>query len=325
MDRKDSTASQDGFIDLQQLDPSPIESPYDVGDEEKQLPLPPRPPMLNRSSTLGLSGGGGGGGYVYYCTTSLPHIFDKADKRTVTRLQKYSSYVFTIYATMHISNTSLIPLITRSVPAAEPYLLLTRPYYQSFPLEPLLITLPIATHILSGLALRIHRRNIAIARYGANQHSVSERFAQRISVWPPVSTLSASGYILAPLVIGHAFVNRIVPYIYEGGSSSVGLGFVAHGFAKHPVVAWTGYGALIITAAGHFVWGMANWRGWTVSGAGNEKKAKRRWWTINGIVVALAGIWMAGGLGVVGRGGLTEGWVGKGYDALYAKVPLVKL
>lgn len=65
---------------------------------------------------------------------------------TVTRLQKYSTYAFTIFASFHITNTSIIPLVTRSVPASEPYLLLTRPYYQSFPLEPLLVTLPIATH-----------------------------------------------------------------------------------------------------------------------------------------------------------------------------------
>lgn len=226
---------------------------------------------------------------------------------------------------MHITNVSLIPLLTRSVPAAEPYLLLTRPYYQSFPLEPLLITLPIATHILSGLALRIHRRNLAIARYGASQHTPSERFAQHISVWPSVSRLSLSGYILTPLVLGHVFVNRLVPYIYEGGSSSVGLGFVSHGFAKHPWVAWAGYTALVVTATGHFVWGMARWQGWVVDGAGTEKKAKRRWWTVNGVWVALAGTWMAGGIGVVGRGGRTDGWIGKGYDALYAKVPLVKL
>jgi hypothetical protein len=58
---------------------------------------------------------------------------------------------------------------------------------------------------------------------------------------------------------------------------------------------------------------------------GKDKKAKRRWWAINGISAGLAGLWMAGGLGVVARGGKADGWVGKGYDALYAKIPLVKL
>lgn len=241
----------------------------------------------------------------------------------VTRLQKYSSYIFTVYLSAHITNTSLIPLLTRSVPASEPYLLLTRPYYQSFPFEPLLITLPIATHILSGLALRIHRRNANLARYGASTISVSSRLEKRLKVWPAVSWSSLSGFVLAPLVIGHAFTNRLLPWIYEGGSSGVGLGFVSHGFAKNPIVSWTGYVAMIGVAAGHFVWGVARWNGWVP--VGNSKKAKRRWWTINGISAGLAALWMAGGLGVVARGGKADGWVGKGYESLYSHIPLLKL
>lgn len=103
----------------------------------------------------------------------------------------------------------------------------------------------------------------------------------------------------------------------------MGLGFVSHGFAKHPFIANTGYAALIAIGVGHFVWGIAQWNGFTP--VGSDKKAKRRWWTINGIAAGVMALWMAGGLGVVGRGGLSEGWLGKGYDALYAKIPLVKL
>jgi hypothetical protein len=58
-----STESQDTLLSLQQLEPSPIESPF---ESEKQLPdLPPQP--LARSSTLGLSGSGYGA--VYYRTS----------------------------------------------------------------------------------------------------------------------------------------------------------------------------------------------------------------------------------------------------------------
>lgn len=103
----------------------------------------------------------------------------------------------------------------------------------------------------------------------------------------------------------------------------MGLGFVSHGFARHPVVAWAGYVSLVGVAAGHFVWGAAKWRGWLPRG--NDKKARRRWWTLNAIAVTLAGLWMAGGLGIVGTGGTADGWVGKGYDELYSKIPLVKL
>ncbi|CAG8979732.1 hypothetical protein HYALB_00011457 [Hymenoscyphus albidus] len=297
MERRDSTASQSTLFSLQQLDPSPFDSPD--SEYDKQLPNLPR----QSSNPLGLSGSGHGAAYY------------------LTRLQKYSSYVFTIYTSFHITNTSLIPLLTRSIPESEKYLLLTRPYYQSFPFEPLLITLPIATHILSGLALRIHRRNANLVRYGAVHLPISTRLERRLKVWPEVSWTSFSGYILAPLFIGHAFINRLLPWVYEGGSSSVGLGFVAHGFAKHPAVAWTGYVSLIGIASAHFVWGAAKWNGWVVHGT--TKKARRRWWGLHGASVAVAVVWMAGGLGVVASGGMAEGWIGKSYDVLYSKIPLV--
>lgn len=126
-----------------------------------------------------------------------------------------------------------------------------------------------------------------------------------------------------PLVVGHAFTNRLLPWIYEGGSSSVGLGFVSHGFARHPVIAWTGYAGLLTVAASHFVWGAAKWGGWLPRG--NDKKARIRWWSITAISATVAGLWMAGGLGVVGRGGMADGWIGKGYDELYSKIPLLDL
>ncbi|KAJ5035085.1 uncharacterized protein L3040_008346 [Drepanopeziza brunnea f. sp. 'multigermtubi'] len=297
MDHRASVSSQDTLVSLEQLDPAPIDTPPGL---DEGAPSPPKNP-----TGLGLSGSGHSS--VYY----------------LTRLQKYSSYAFTIFASFHITNTSIIPLITRSVPAADSYLLLTRPYYQSFPLEQLLVTLPIATHVLSGLALRIHRRNANVARYGASHLSTSERFQQGLKVWPAVSWSSLTGYVLTPLVLGHSFVNRLLPWIYEGGSSSVGLGFVSHGFAKHPFVAWTGYSALVGAGAAHIVWGIARWNGWVP--VGKDKKARRRRWAINGIAAAVTALWMAGGLGVVGRGGLTEGWIGRGYDEVYSKVPLVNL
>lgn len=124
-------------------------------------------------------------------------------------------------------------------------------------------------------------------------------------------------------MLSHAFVNRTLPWVYEGGSSGVGLGFVSHGFAKHPLVAWVGYTALIGVGAAHFVWGIARWNNWVPHGS--DKKAKRRRRTINGISAAIAALWMAGGLGVVGLGGKADGWVGRGYDELYSKIPLLKL
>ena len=82
MDRRESTASQETFISLQQLDPSPISSPeYNV---DKQLPDLPTPQPPSRSSTLGLSGSGSGHSSVYYCKFLLYHVQNLADNRSNT-------------------------------------------------------------------------------------------------------------------------------------------------------------------------------------------------------------------------------------------------
>lgn len=230
---------------------------------------------------------------------------------------------------MHITNTSILPLCTQSVAASEKYLLLTRPYYQSPFLEPLLVTIPLAIHITSGALLRLHRRNTAIRRYGSASlpspvHTRPQNQARKFSFWPVMSYSSISGYILTPMVLGHVLVNRVLPWWFDGSSSGVGLGFVSHGFAKHPLIAWTGYGALIGLAAGHFSWGWSKWLNLTPDGS-NSKKSRRRWWEINASSVFLAVLWMAGGLGVIARGGKASGWVGKVYDELYAQIPCLDL
>lgn len=230
---------------------------------------------------------------------------------------------------MHIANTSIIPLITKSINDSDKYLLLTRPYYQSFPMEPLLIVIPIIAHVGSGLAMRIIRRNQNLQRYGAHSLSPSVRMQTKQRIWPTVSWNAISGYLLAPLVFGHAFVNRILPLWVDGGSSGVGLGFVAHGFAKHPFVANAGYSALVATFCGHVVWGIAKYQGLTPVGNGEMgsqgRTGKRRWWAINITSLALTALWLAGGLGVVGRGGLGTGWVAQLWDDIYARVPLLSL
>jgi len=112
------------------------------------------------------------------------------------------------------------------------------------------------------------------------------------------------------------------------------LGFVAHGFVRHPVLAWGFYGALIGVGVAHVVWGWGRWVGWLPAWTGSGsmtgdparvKRTRRRWWVMDGFVVLVAGLWAAGGLGVVARGGPGEGWVGKGWDELYERVPLLKL
>ncbi|KAM0325069.1 hypothetical protein ACHAQA_007608 [Verticillium albo-atrum] len=337
-------ASQETLVSLLQLDPAPIESPY--AEDEKDLPPLPQDADLEDSNTstisglptpLGLSRSnsyGGGHGSIYY----------------LTRIQKYSSYLIPVFTTIHFANTSLIPLLTRSVPASETYLLQSRELYQTTFTEPLLVTLPIAAHIASGLALRLLRRAQNLARYGGStpgmyalarsrtnspsrQSQVPAGRPKALRIWPPLSWIATSGYALAALVAGHVAVNRLLPLYVEGDSSNIGLAYVSHGFARHPVVSWLAYTALIAATAGHTVWGAARWAGiapvamgWRGAGPRVEDKKDRRrrrraWWGVQGAVVAVAALWAAGGLGVVARGGLTHGWVGKVYDGILDALP----
>jgi hypothetical protein len=362
-----SRASQETFISLLQLDPLPIETP--PIDREKDLPPLPEetssslssrtgtaadganftpPPTIagsSTTSTLGLSGSGSGShSAIYY----------------LTRIQRYSSYAFGLFASLHIATTSVLPLLTRSVPASESYLLQTREIYQTSLSEPLLVVLPILAHVASGVALRLVRRAQNLRRYGGatpavkpatgkhghdgrahgHGHGQPMPLAQQQQqqhwsrLWPPLSYISVSGYGLAVFVGAHVFMNRVLPLLVEGDSSNISLVYVGHGFARHPLPSWLAYLGLVGFGAGHVVWGWAKWlgfsqrAGWKVGHITGhtevDREARRRrrrlFLVINGIAAAVAGLWAAGGLGLVARSGRVEGWVGKVYDGLYEKV-----
>jgi hypothetical protein len=241
----------------------------------------------------------------------------------VLRIQKYSSYTFTAFAALHIANVSIIPLATRSVIESNRYLLLTRPYYQSALTEPLLVGLPLVAHVTSGIALRLWRRRQALQRYGAET-----RTDKRTIPWPVLSGTSALGYALVPLASFHVWTTRILPLYAHGDSSLINLNYISHGFALHPFVSFTGFTVMVGVGVWHFVWGASKWLGFAPSQVDSDEEdralvRKRRWYAINGIAAALTGLWLAGGLGVVGRDGKMPGWVGKEYDELYKYLPII--
>jgi len=142
-----------------------------------------------------------------------------------------------------------------------------------------------------------------------------------------------SGYVFAALAGAHVVMNRVVPLVVEGDSSNIGLAYVSHGFARHGPLAWVYYISLLGIGCGHIVWGWAKWLGFSQKAAWNggklsngtvDKATRRRrrrvWLAIHGAAIALAAVWAAGGLGVVARGGASDGWVGRVYDGLYEKV-----
>ncbi|KAI8959384.1 DUF1691-domain-containing protein [Daldinia sp. FL1419] len=319
-------ASQETLMSLLQLDPSPIDN---ASLYEKDLPPLPeealessgystkRTPTGSTSTTLGLSGSGRGP--IFY----------------LSRIQRYSSYTFSFFAGLHVANTAVIPLVYRSVPYSEPFLLMARELYQTPFTEPLLVALPVVAHVASGIALRLLRRRQNLQRYGgetpgmwALHHSKSPNPKRSIQIWPPLNYISVSGYIFVGLLASHVGMNRILPLVVDGDSSNIGLQFVSHGFARHPLPPWIAYSLLLSIGVGHMVWGWAkwlnlappaNWKKITVDKQ-LRKRRRRAWWGIQAVTVGLAALWAAGGLGIVARAGPAEGWLATVYDNIYMAI-----
>ncbi|ROV99223.1 hypothetical protein VPNG_08226 [Cytospora leucostoma] len=250
------TPSQETLMSLLQLDPTPMP------DTEKDLPPLPEEtseksrsirPGHARTTSLGLSGSSGS---TYY----------------LTRIQRYSTYALSIFTGLHLANTSLIPLITRTVPASESYLLLAREIYQTPMTEPLFVALPVVAHVASGIALRLVRRSQNLKRYGgatpavfpqksATGFSTSSGDSGSRSAWPQVTWISLSGYGFAVFLGAHVFMNRLLPLHVEGDSANIGLAYVAHGFATHPITSYAAYAGLLVLGCGHMVWGWSKWIG----------------------------------------------------------------
>ena len=321
-------ADDSGAVSLMEVEPSPVQdTPTEYKDSYFAAAAGDRSPDrehegIRRTNTLGL--GNHGAAWYCECCTSLPHpLPHPLTNDAVTRIQKYSSYAFAVVSAFHVANTALIPLATRSVAESNRYLLLTRPYYQSTITEPLLVGIPLVAHVASGIALRLYRRRQALKRYGAET-----RLDKRSIPWPALSGTSALGYALVPLAAFHVWTTRLLPLYLHGDNSLISLSYIAHGFAAHPVLSFAGFSALIAVGTWHTVWGAAKWLGLTPAQVSlqddhRDLTRKRRWYGVNAVAAAVAGLWLSGGLGVVGRGAKTVGWIGKEFDELYKYVPLM--
>lgn len=347
-------ASEQTLISLLELDPSPIDSPtpsdankqiqFEDDDSDTIMATSTDSASLKSAgaTTSGPGLGSSSHGTIFYRTDhtsrlSSPQLLTPA----VSRIQKYSSYAMSLFTSLHLANVSLIPAVQRSVPASETYLLMTREIYQTTLTEPLLVFLPVAAHITSGIALRLFRRRENMRRYGGatpamyalHRRQTETKGAAAMSLWPQLSYISASGYAFTVFYSAHVFMNRALPLAVEGDSSNIGLAYVAHGFARHPWTARAAYLGLMVVGTGHMVWGMAKWwgiapstKGWQRGVVVLDKKTKRlrrnKWLTVHGVAAVGVVAWAIGGLAVVARGGLQDGWVGKIYDDMFSRVGL---
>ncbi|KAF1942771.1 hypothetical protein EJ02DRAFT_344711 [Clathrospora elynae] len=302
-----------GVMGLLEVDPSPVEQTPIEYKEKSYFPDQQRDGEGETEETRG----------VRRMNTLGLRLGDHGTAWWLLRIQKYSSYTFTAFAALHITNVSIIPLATRSVLESNRYLLLTRPYYQSALTEPLLVGIPLVAHVTSGIALRLWRRRQALQRYGAET-----RTDKRTIPWPQLSGTSALGFALVPLAGFHVWTTRILPLYAHGDSSLINLNYISHGFALYPFVSFTGFTALVGVGVWHFVWGAAKWMGFEPSQVKSTEDQKdlvrkRRRYVINGVSAALTTLWLAGGLGIVGKDGKMPGWVGKEFEELYKYLPII--
>ncbi|EGC45475.1 conserved hypothetical protein [Histoplasma capsulatum var. duboisii H88] len=327
--------SEDSGTDsLQQLEPSPLDWTLDL-EQGGNLP--------NASTASGKAAGEGRyEGENAHRHDPIRHVglSGKGWEYWLSILQRTSTYAPTFFLTLHLTNTSLIPLMTNSITAAEPYLLLTRPLYQSPALEPFLLTLPVLTHLSAGVALRILRARRRARLYGAETRAQRHEF-RASGNWKRPSVQARLGYLLLPLFASHVLVNRVVPVYVDGGSSGVGLGFVAHGIARAPWLMRGWYAALVGVGVWHVVGGWAWWMGYktemTETGKSRgpnggvlgsmdwRRRSRNVRWVVIGVSATGIALWLAGGLGVLGRGELGMGWEAKGWDKIYKEVPLLGL
>ncbi|OJD09467.1 hypothetical protein ACJ73_10291 [Blastomyces percursus] len=195
--------TEDSFVDpLQELDPSPLDWTQDLEQGGYSLNISSASKSSEIRSHEGESNHGSN-------PTRRIGLSGKGWEYWLSTLQRTSTYPPTVFLTLHLTNTSLIPLLTNSIPASEPYLLL--------------VTLPILTHLASGVALRILRARRRARLYGAETRA--QRHELRASGhWRRPSAQAWLGYLLLPLLGSHVLVNRVVPVVVDGGSSGVGLG-----------------------------------------------------------------------------------------------------
>ncbi|KIV89613.1 hypothetical protein PV10_06999 [Exophiala mesophila] len=309
------TRSSISAIPMHEVEPSPVDDDEDenfpAGDDSQYPPTNPSDVEKQRLPATA------------HTTTNFLGLTPARTLKILSGIQKYSTVPPTVFLTLHYTNTALIPLMTRSAREADKYLLLTRPYYQSFPLEPLIVFGPIVAHVLSGLALRIYRRRVAAYRHGAETH------AQRKKIpWPKLSLTSASGYSLYPMFVLHVLTMRIVPKNVDGSSAAVGLRYFAHGVAHHPWLTNIGYSVFVSVASFHFVTGAAKFLRLSkeyITEPGHSGQLTKKWRgrLINSVAALTAAVWIAGGLGVIGRSGMGVGWEAKNWDNIYKAVPLI--
>ncbi|KAK6357815.1 hypothetical protein TWF730_007173 [Orbilia blumenaviensis] len=211
----------------------------------------------------------------------------------LVKTQQISSYIFTGFLGIHWFTTGIFPLFG-DAEATDSSLLLSRVIYQNDVIEPCLVLGSVGAHIVSGVALRIIRRVKQYNKYG------------RVIWFRDLGILQGSGYLLIPMVAIHFSIVRLLPLIRDGGSESIGIGFLAHGFVQLKYLSWFMYPALAIVGTFHVAQGWARWKGY-------PKNWKSR---VVCLATVVSGVWLTSVIRI-SRIGRAVGHLGRHYDDFY--------
>ncbi|KAK6518499.1 hypothetical protein TWF506_005647 [Arthrobotrys conoides] len=215
----------------------------------------------------------------------------------LVKTQQISSYVFTGFLGIHWFTTGILPLVSNPE-AVDNSLLLSRVLYQNELIEPCIVLGSVGAHVLSGVTLRGIRRARKYRKSG------------QLTWLKDFNILQGSGYLLIPTVAIHFGIVRLLPLLKDGGSESIGIGFLGHGFARLRYLSWLIYPTLAAASTFHVVQGWARWQCY-------PKRKKSRTWCL---IAVVSGAWLAS-IVRISKIGRAVGHLGRHYDELYNVIP----
>lgn len=148
--------------------------------------------------------------------------------KLATQLQDISAVGFSAFLVLHLA----APIGAAIGLDASQIMLLTREYYQTDLLEPILVWGSLTAHVASGIA-------------------------RRAVIGPPKkpSLHSLTGFLLVPAVAAHAWIHRILPAKRGISPSFLSYQYVSFSLASYPITSWVAYTFLSLAGTYHAISG----------------------------------------------------------------------
>lgn len=168
------------------------------------------------------------------------------------KVQKYSAYTFGVFLGIHVTSVIIIPSISELlIPSSvkQEIFEISRAVYHAIPFfEKIVILGASFTHIFSGIAIRYLRGRLNKYRTKNFQNNsvineksdyiglggitallgLGYRKSLILKIFPTLSPLSFSGYVLIPLICYHFLKFRYFPILVDGDSSLINLDYISY-------------------------------------------------------------------------------------------------